>query len=676
VSADPAGGERGPRWQDALRRHQAGDLDGADALYRALLAGRPGDDALLTKRALVALQRGDLPGALALSAAALDANPRNVEARLWNGEALRQSGDAAAAADLLRAAVADAPALAPAWFNLGLAEDARGAGDAARVAFERFTLLRPDEARGWRELGRLALRRRAVAEAAAAIERQARCAPHDANACFDAGLAHERRAALTHALAWFAKAAALDPARADVRNAQGVAHFNLAEHDEALRRYEEALALDPSSRDVHANLLMALHHAHPPDPSRIAAAHARAAACLAAEEPAAAAGLGGTRDPERTLRVGYVSPRFCAGPLAHMMLPLLERHDRDRYEVHGYATSAVCDEATAAMRAHAFAWHDVHGLDDGALAARIRDDRIDILVDLAGHCPGNSLGTFALRAAPVQLTWLDYVDTTAVPAMDYFVADDLHVPPGSAQRFTEAVARLPRIRFVYRATTILPDVVPPPVLARGAVTFGCFNRLAKIGPPVVDAWSAILSGVPGARLVLKATALASDDVQDLVRTRFAARGVDPSRLLLRSFSDEATMLAEYADVDIALDPFPYSGCNTTCDALSMGVPVVTLRGRAIAGLHSTAILSTCGQHATIASDVDAYVALAQRLAGDVPRLVALRGSLRAAIRGSAVMDERGFARDFETLLRDAWRRACASAPAAASSSAGTSPRPT
>jgi len=646
------------RWQEALRRHQAGDLDAADALYRGLQDERPDDDAVLAKRALVALQRHDLAAALALAADASRRNPANVEARLWHAEARRQSGDANGAADALRAVAAEAPALAPAWFNLGLAEDARGDAVAARAAFERFAALRPGDARVWREIGRLARRRGSHAEAAAAFAAQARRAPDDAGAAYDAGLAHERCAELLQARAWLAHAAALAPGRADIRNAQGVVAFNLAEHDAALGHYRAALALDPTSRDVHSNLLMALHHVSPVDAAAIAQAHADAVAAMPAASAAAAA-LGGPRDPERRLAIGYVSPRFCAGPLEHMMLPLLEHHDREHFAIHCYATSKVADRGTAAMRAQATAWHDVAGLDDEALAARIRADRIDVLVDLVGHCPGNSLHAFARRAAPVQMTWLDYVDTTAVPAMDVLVGDALHMPLDGDQRFTEQLARMGRPRFAYRLATPPPPVAPPPVLARSTPTFGCFNRLAKIGAPVVAAWSSILQAVPGARLVLKATALASAEVRDEVRARFAAHGIDGARLDLRGYSDEATMLAEYRDVDVALDPFPYSGCNTTCDALVMGVPVVTLRGARIAGLHSTAILTACGQDRLIAADVTTYVARAVDLARDVPRLVALRAALRTAIEGSPLMDAASFARDFEAVIRAAWRRACA-----------------
>jgi len=646
------------RWQEALRRHQAGDLDAADALYRGLQDERPDDDAVLTKRALVALQRRDLAAALALASDASRRNPANVEARLWHAEAQRQSGDATGAADALRAIAATAPTLAPAWFNLALAEDARGDADAARAAFERFAALRPGDARVWQEIGRLERRRGAHAEAAAAFAEQARRAPDDAGAAFDTGLAHERCAELLQARAWLARAAALAPGRADIRNAQGVVAFNLADHDAALCHYREALALEPLSRDVHSNLLMALHHVSPVDPAAIAEAHADAVATMPAASPAAAA-RDGPPDPERRLAVAYVSPRFCAGPLEHMMLPLLEHHDRGRFDVHCYATSTVDDRGTAAMRAQASAWHDVAGLDDEALAARIRADRIDVLVDLAGHCPGNSLQAFARRAAPVQMTWLDYVDTTALPTMDVLVGDALHMPLDGAQRFTEALVRMARPRFVYRLATRPPPVAAPPILARGTPTFGCFNRLAKIGAPVVAAWSSILHAVPGARLVVKATALASAEVRDEVRARFAAHGIDGARLDLRGYSDEATMLAEYGDVDVALDPFPYSGCNTTCDALVMGVPVVTLRGTRIAGLHSTAILSACGQDALIATDVATYVARAVELASDVARLCALRGALRHAIESSPLMDAASFARDFEAVIRAAWHRACA-----------------
>ncbi len=475
-------------------------------------------------------------------------------------------------------------------------------------------------------------------------------------------MALEHLARLDEAIVWFGRAAALAPQRADIRNALGVANFNLANHAEALAHYRAAIALNQDFAEARSNLLMALHYVEPIDPEQLLAEHVAWATRIVAGEPlqtAARTAFANPRDPARPLRVGYVSPRFCGGPLERFFLPLLEAHDCGLFHVTCYATSGVRDAATEAMRRSAAAWRNVEPYSTGELADVIRSDGIDILVDLAGHCPGHRLPVFARRAAPVQMTWMDYVDTTGVPAMDFLVSDPFHTPVAGAQRFTERVLRLPDTRLVYRPPAPMPALVPPPSLARGYVTFGCFNRLSKFGDGVIRTWSAILQRVPRARLILKSTALASDMTRELVRQRFARHGVDPAVLDLRGFSAESEMLRQYGDVDIALDPFPYNGCTTTCDALAMGVPVITLEGAVLPGRHGIALLKNCGLDDWITRTREEYVDLACAAAADTNRLARLRLELRERFLASPLTDAPRFARAFEALYRQAWAEWCA-----------------
>ena len=265
---------------------------------------------------------------------------------------------------------------------------------------------------------------------------------------------------------------------------------------------------------------------------------------------------------------------------------------------------------------------------------------------------------FARRGAPIQFTWMDYVDTTAVPNMDYIVTDALHTPVDGAQRFTERVLRLPDTRLCYRPVQPLPPLSASPAAARGFVTFGCFNRLNKLSADVVATWSEILARVPGARLVLKATAFAAESTRAVVRQRFERHGVEARRLDLRPYSTEAQMMAEYAEIDVVLDPFPYNGCTTTCDALSMGVPVVTLEGRSLAGRHGVALLTASGLPDQVARTRAEYVALAVRSASAGESSVAARTALRERFLASPVCDGPRFARAFEQLFRDAWQEWC------------------
>jgi predicted O-linked N-acetylglucosamine transferase (SPINDLY family) len=244
--------------------------------------------------------------------------------------------------------------------------------------------------------------------------------------------------------------------------------------------------------------------------------------------------------------------------------------------------------------------------------------------------------------------------------MDYFVGDMLQTPPGTPQRFTEEVVRLPDVRLCYRPPENLPAVVAPPALRNGYVTFGCINRLSKTNPAVVAAWSGILAGVPGSRLLLKGTAYSSDEVRRAVQARFSAHGIGAERLELRGFSDEAQMMAEYGDIDICLDPFPYNGSTTTCDALAMGVPVVSLAGQSLAARAGVMYLTSCGMQEWIARDAAGYVRIARDAARDVAALARLRDGLRTRFLSSPVCDAPRFALAFEEILRSVWRRFVAS----------------
>jgi predicted O-linked N-acetylglucosamine transferase (SPINDLY family) len=646
--------------EGAVQLHSRGALDEAALAYEDLLRGTPDDARVLTKLGLVRLQQNRLDAAVAFLDRALAADPAAAEAQAWRGEALRRRRELEPAIAAFRAALDRDRDFAPAWFNLALAEAERGNRASARDAWMAFDRLRPADPRVCRELGRLAYDSGDHADAILWFSRQLERTPGhaDAEAAFRIGLALDRMARLDEAVEWYGKAALLAPGRAAIRVAAGVAHFNLGNVDRALGEYRAALALDPDNREARGNLLMALNHVDPPDHELHFAEHLAWAArhANAAEMPRGA--FPNQRDPRRRLKIGYVSPRFGGGPLAHLFLPLIEAHDRAAVHVTCYAVSALADETTALMRTHADEWCDAAAQDDDALVARIRADRIDILVDLVGHCPGNRLGVFARRGAPIQLTWLDYDGTTGVPAMDYIVTDAIHTPVDGSQRYTERVLRLPDTRICYRPTLPLPRLEDSPAAARGYVTFGCINRLNKLGPNVLATWAQVLALVPRSRLLLKATAFAAEATRATVRLRFAQHGVAADRLDLRPYTTEAHMMQEYAEIDVALDPFPYNGCTTTCDALSMGVPVVTLEGTTLTGRHGVAFLTACGLSSNVARSRDEYVALAARTAHAGGSTGAARAALRERFLASPICDGPRFARAFECLYRDVWIAWC------------------
>jgi predicted O-linked N-acetylglucosamine transferase (SPINDLY family) len=300
----------------------------------------------------------------------------------------------------------------------------------------------------------------------------------------------------------------------------------------------------------------------------------------------------------------------------------------------------------------------VPGWSDDRLARQIRSDRIDILFDLAGHSAGNRLLVFARKPAPIEVTWAGYVGTTGLVAMDYILADRYEIPPQSEMYYRERVLRMPDGYMCYDPPGYAPPVSPLPALEKGYVTFAGFHNPAKITPQVVEVWARILRRLPQARLVLKYRCLDDAATAGRLADLFAGRGIDKDRLEFLGYSAHNETLDQYQRVDVALDTFPYNGGLTTCEALWMGVPVVTCPGETFASRHSLSHLSNVGPTETIAADLDEYVELAVTLAGDLPRLAALRAGLRARMASSPLCDGKRFAENFAEVLRGAWRHWC------------------
>lgn len=273
--------------------------------------------------------------------------------------------------------------------------------------------------------------------------------------------------------------------------------------------------------------------------------------------------------------MGYVSADFCQHTVGLFVKDVIAAHDAARVTAFAYSAGQVDDWVTGAIR-NACAFRDVRTLDDAALAAQIAADEIDVLVDLSGHTGGSRLAAFAHRPSPVQVTWLGYFATTGLPVMDAVILDEWHAPPGTESQFTESIVRLPGGRFCYTAVPFAPkEESVPPSLRKGYVTFGCFNNTAKFNAGVFDVWGRVLHAVPDARLVLKWRTFQDPLFCDSIRDAFVARGIAQDRIELRVASFHADLLNEYADIDIALDPFPFTGGMTSCEAMWMGVPVIT-----------------------------------------------------------------------------------------------------
>lgn len=354
------------------------------------------------------------------------------------------------------------------------------------------------------------------------------------------------------------------------------------------------------------------------------------------------------------IRIGYISPDLCVHPVGRLVRPLLTQYDRTQFAVHCYARCAE-DALSETFRAAVDVWHNIRGCSAAEAAALIRRDEVDILVDLAGHTQGNALPVLAFRPAPVQVTGIGYFNTTGLSAVDYVLSDVYVDPPGAGDdAMTEEILRLPHSHFCCTLPDDLPPVMPPPMEQRGCVTFGSFNNFNKVTDEVLCLWRQVLDAVPGARLLVKGKIFDHAEGRTIVAERLARCGIPAARVEMRGFS--RGYLAEYGDVDIALDPFPYTGGITTCEALSMGVPVVTLAGASHGARFGASLLTNAHLPELVAQTPADYVRIAAGLASDPAVLRALRMNLRTMLRHAPLTDAAGYVHDVEDAYRSIWAR--------------------
>jgi predicted O-linked N-acetylglucosamine transferase (SPINDLY family) len=447
------------------------------------------------------------------------------------------------------------------------------------------------------------------------------------------------------ALPWCARAHALRPHELQPVEIRAAALVDRGDVENGLALYRDLLAR-VDDREMAARYLVLMHY----DPAQenrglFGSLQTFAQRHLRARFPPFVSSRG--YDARRSLRIGWLSPRFNEGPVASFLSGLLGAFDRDRHRHLLIALQPARDATSSRLRALADEWFELTDLDDHSLLQRLRALELDVLVDLAGHSTANRLAVVAQRVAPVQVCWLDWFDTTAAPAMDAWISDAWLTPDGSTQRYSERVLRLPSGRFCYTP----PHAAPESGRVGGDfVEFASFNRLAKLNAEVIATWAAILHRIPFSRLHLGHRLLDEPATRAHTIERFAAHGVSADRLLLHGHRPYADLLDAYRGIDIALDPFPFSGCTTTCDALFMGCPAITLPGQTFVSRQSASLLWRLGRDRWVARDREDYVERAVEMAANVAELRAQREALREAVRNSLCDAER-HAREFAAALR-------------------------
>jgi protein O-GlcNAc transferase len=535
------------------------------------------------------------------------------------GNALWNQGRLVEAIVEYRRAIELDPHFFEAFLELGVALKDIGESNEAIGAFRTAIELRPKSAEAWNNLGTALLVKGRPEEAGGAFINAIQLRPDYIQAYYNLAISVTERGDITRAVAL----------------------------------YRKAIELEPGSSRIHSGLLYTLYFATGTTKAQLIADHRAWAARHAEPLRAAWRAHDNSREPERRLRVGYVSPEFKMHPVGRFILPLIVEHDRARFETYCYSAVVSPDDLTAKIKSHANGWRDIQTMSDEATAELIRRDGIDILVDLSMHM-GYRLGIFARKPAPVQITYLAYVGTTGLDAIGYRITDPFLDPPRSEEDFCEKPLYI-RSYWCYSPTVADVDPGPPPSVKNGFVTFGSLNNFRKISPGVRAAWTELLRAVPGSRLMIHAHE--GIHRKQLVDS-FAAEGVSSDRISFVETLPLADYLRQHRLIDIALDTFPYTGGTTTCDALWMGVPVLTIAGDLAVSRSGVSILSNIGLTELIAKTPGEYVRMAIDLAGDAERLGRLRATIRERMQRSPLMDVIGFTEDVEAGYRRAWRTWC------------------
>ncbi|MGC4072151.1 MAG: tetratricopeptide repeat protein [Nibricoccus sp.] len=641
--------------QTALAHHQAGRLDEAGKLYRQVRTSAPKLFDVLHLSGVLAYQQNRHDEAVDLLTRAHHANRKHALCQMRLGLALAALGRQTEAESHYRGSLKLDPRIPESWNNLALTLKALGQSAEAGNAYREAIALKPDYHDAHDRLGALVSDTQGLPAGIPHFRKALEIKPDYAPAWCNLGLALISQGKFTEAHDCFNRALQHDPALTQALVGRSLAFQQSYRLEEAVTGYAEALARDPSHHEARSARLLTLNYLDDRSRADVFADHVAfgAATSPASGDTNPVAAL----DPQKQkLRLAFLSPDLRAHSVAYFLEPILQHLDRNRFEIVLYHDHFQVDAMSERLRSQASLWRNFVGLHHSAVEKQIRADAPDILIDLAGHTGFNRLPVFARRVAPVQVSYLGYPNTTGLPSMDFRLVDAITDPDEDDQRFhTEKL-----IRFAPTAWSYAPPVNAPEVAqdrrAGQPVTFGSFNNFAKVSDSTLSLWSRILAAVPGSRILLKGHGLDETEIASFISTRFARHSIDPSRIELLGRTPNLTShLALYERMDIALDSFPYHGTTTTCEALWMGVPVITLAGDRHASRVSASLLTAAGHPEWIARSADEYVSLAARLASSAETLAIARRGLRDDLRRSPLLDHAAQARRFGDALLECWQ---------------------
>jgi predicted O-linked N-acetylglucosamine transferase (SPINDLY family) len=632
----------------------AAKLDLAEASYRRALAIRPREADFHSNLGVVLMEQGKHEDAEKAYRQALTLAPNHLLALVNLGNWFRERGELAEAIPRYRKALQIQPNHFEALCNLGNTLADKGQFAEAEQDLLQALALKPDSAEVLVNLGSLYRRRMRFDEATACLQRALGSNPNLPSAHNNLGTVFRDQALLAEAEESYRRALACSPTHAPALQNLGELLAQQGRVAEAVGYLRDSLANKPDSAEARSTYLVILNYDPTIDVRAVFEEH-----CRWGERHGQATvpdSYRNSRDPNRRLRIGYVSPDFRDHAVARFIEPVLASHDPNQFEVTCYAEVADADSMTERLRGCAHRWRWTVGQSDQDLATQIGLDEIDILVDLAGHTSGNRLRTFAYKPAPVQATYLGYANTTGLRTIDYLVTDEVLDPPGQSF-LCEKPVRLP-CGFSCFWMPSAPDLAPPPATTSGRITFGSLHRLDKLNPAVFDLWCRILQGVSSSRLLMYRHTLRGP-IRDRIRHQFLAQGIRSDQLDLRDGGAPGRHLEIYNEIDIALDAFPWSGGTISCEALWMGVPTPTLAGPSRPSRLTASALKSIGLSDWIAHSPEQYFSLVAELCRDLDRLVELRKTLRERMRVS-IGDGKRFTDFLEQAYRMMWQVWCES----------------
>ena len=480
------------------------------------------------------------------------------------------------------------------------------------------------------------------------------------------GLALKNQGDLIGATKAFEQAIALQPGYAAAYNNLGVVYKDMGNFSAAVQHYQHALKLNPNYASCYSNYLFCLTHTEKIEQKALFDAHIGYGKQFEASAKKQWQAHLNSRNPLRQLNIGFVSGDFRTHSIAYFLEPLLyELAKSSSIQLVAYSNNVLCDATTARLKSQFAHWYSIENLSDDVLAQKIRNDGIDILVDLSGHTANNRLTTFAKKPAPIQVSWLGYLATTGLRAMDYYMADTCCIPAHSfnkqslSKQFTEKLVRLPANAAFMRVEDA-PEVNALPALSNGYITFACFNRVSKISASTVKLWASLMHAVPNSKMLLGA--MPESGSYDHLITWFGAQGISQSRLIFHQRSDVLQYLALHQQVDLCLDTFPSSGVTTTCHAAWMGVPTLCITGKTLASRGAMAVMQHAKLNNFIAQNTEQFVLQGAHFAKNIEMLDYVRKSLRQRLRQSALLQPAALAHNIEQAFRQMWQTWCERKP--------------